>query len=171
SDDACLFPLSIPDNLFAVVSLRQLASMAAEIARDSALASEASSLADEVEVAARRYGVIGEGDAAVWAYEVDGYGTQLFMDDANVPGVCERGDALYRRTRAAAFSARNPYFFSGRAAEGIGGPHAGSRMIWPMSLLMRALTSEEDREIRECLRTLKATHAGTGFMHEAFDQD
>jgi meiotically up-regulated gene 157 (Mug157) protein len=101
------------------------------------------------------------------------------MDDANVPGlaslaylgVCERGDALYRRTRAAAFSARNPYFFSGRAASGIGGPHAGSRMIWPMSLLMRALTSEEDREIRECLLVLKATHAGTGFMHEAFDQD
>jgi meiotically up-regulated gene 157 (Mug157) protein len=44
-------------------------------------------------------------------------------------------------------------------------------MIWPMSVMMRALTSESDAEIRQCLVWLKRSHAGTGFMHEAFDKD
>jgi meiotically up-regulated gene 157 (Mug157) protein len=115
----------------------------------------------------------------VWAYEVDGYGTQLFMDDANTPslislaylGVCEYDDDLYRHTRLAAWSTRNPYFFRGTAGEGIGSPHSGLRMIWPMSQLMRALTSRDDAEIVGCLRAILATHGGTGFIHESFDQD
>ncbi len=65
----------------------------------------------------------------------------------------------------------NPYFFQGSAAEGIGGPHVGLDMIWPMGIIMRALTSSDETEIRFCLHMIKATHAGTGFMHEAFDKD
>jgi meiotically up-regulated gene 157 (Mug157) protein len=179
SDDACLLPFFVPGNLFAVVSLRQLAKMADEIAHDSTLANEANNLANEVQAALRRFGVIGAHGSAVWAYEVDGYGTQLFMDDANTPsltslaylGACDANDPLYRRTRAAAWSERNPYFFRGTAGEGIGSPHSGLRMIWPMSYLMRALTSHDDTEIVSGLRAIKATHGGTGFIHEAFDQD
>ena len=44
-------------------------------------------------------------------------------------------------------------------------------MIWPMSIIVRALTSTDDREIRQCLAWLRDTDAGTGFMHEAFDMD
>jgi len=40
-----------------------------------------------------------------------------------------------------------------------------------MSITMRALTTHDAGEIRQCLQWLKTTHAGTGFMHEAFDQD
>jgi meiotically up-regulated gene 157 (Mug157) protein len=36
---------------------------------------------------------------------------------------------------------------------------------------MRALTSDNNTEIISCLRILKNTHAGTGFMHEGFDKD
>lgn len=86
-------------------------------------------------------------------------------------GFCKRDDARYQRTRSQAWSTRNPYFFSGTAAQGIGGPHEGLRMIWPMSIMVRALTSNDPDEIRQCLHWLKTTHAGTGFMHEAFDQD
>jgi meiotically up-regulated gene 157 (Mug157) protein len=68
-------------------------------------------------------------------------------------------------------SADNPYFFRGRAGEGIGGPHVGVNMIWPLGIIVRALTSTDDREILYCLRMLKNTHARTGFMHEAFDKD
>jgi uncharacterized protein len=103
----------------------------------------------------------------------------LMMDDANAPGLlslaylgcCRADDALYRRTRAFALSDANPYFFRGKAAEGIGGPHAGMNQIWPMSILMRAFTSTNDQEIRQCLRWLRDTTAGTGFMHESFDKD
>ena len=65
----------------------------------------------------------------------------------------------------------NPYFFRGTAAEGIGGPHIGQDMIWPMSITMRALTTHDEREQIQCLRWLKSTHAGTGFMHESFHKD
>ena len=33
------------------------------------------------------------------------------------------------------------------------------------------LTSPDDAEIRACVQTLRATHAGTGFMHESFHKD
>jgi uncharacterized protein len=38
-------------------------------------------------------------------------------------------------------------------------------------LIIQGLTATNDREIRQCLVTLQKTHAGTGFMHEAFNQD
>ena len=171
SDDACLFPLFIPANLFAVTSLRQLAEMAA----DNDLASECTALAQEVSEALQQYGRMND----VWAYEVDGYGNQLFMDDANAPGLlslpylecCKVEDPLYQRTRARVWSNDNPYFFAGSAAEGIGGPHEGLDMIWPMSIMMRALTSTRDDEIRQCVAWLQNTDAGTGFMHESFNKD
>ncbi len=180
SDDACVYPFFVPGNLFAVSSLRQLAQLANELHQDHVFAGACSALADEVEAALRAYGLMhDEQGQEFWAYEVDGYGNQLFMDDANAPGLsslaylgcCAGDDARYRRARERAWSPHNPYFFSGRAADGIGGPHEGLRMIWPMSIIMRALSSDDDGEIRQCLAWLKRTHAGTGFMHEAFDQD
>ena len=44
-------------------------------------------------------------------------------------------------------------------------------MIWPMSIMMRAFTSQDDKEIKECIETLMTTEAGTGFMHESFHKD
>jgi meiotically up-regulated gene 157 (Mug157) protein len=80
-------------------------------------------------------------------------------------------DPIYQNTRKFALSKDNPYFFKGTAAEGIGGPHAGQDMIWPMSITMRALTSKDDAEIKACIESLRKTHAGKGFMHESFHKD
>ncbi|MCI4592645.1 glycoside hydrolase family 125 protein [Sphingobium sp. BYY-5] len=181
SDDACIFPFLVPANLFAVAALRKLAIVASEAAKDNALATDAKALADEVEAATRAHGTMIDPATGqrLWAYEVDGFGNGHFMDDANVPslsalaylGAAPTSDPLFQRTAAAAWSDRNPYFFKGTAAEGIGGPHAGLRMIWPMSIIMHALNSNDDATIRQCLRHLKASHGGTGFIHEAFDQD
>ena len=38
-------------------------------------------------------------------------------------------------------------------------------------MLFRSLTSTDDKEIKNCLDMLQKTHAGTGFMHEAFHKD
>lgn len=180
SDDACVYPLFIPGNLFALGTLRDLATLTVALHDDRKFAAECTALADEIGQALQQHAVMhDEHGNDIWAYEVDGYGNQLFMDDANAPGLSSLAylgcvkpdDARYLRTRARAWSADNPYFFSGKAAQGIGGPHEGLRMIWPMSIIMRALTSDNDSEIRQCLHWLKTTHAGTGFMHEAFDQD
>lgn len=180
SDDACLYSFYVPSNLFAVVSLRQLAEMSAGILKDGELGTECLTLASEVEAAAVKYGRSKDREGGeAWAFEVDAYGNQLFMDDANIPGLlslpylgcCTLGDAVYQRTRRFVLSQNNPYFFKGSAAEGIGGPHEGLDMIWPMALIAQALTSTEDEEIRRCLHWLKTTHTGTGFMHESFHKD
>jgi meiotically up-regulated gene 157 (Mug157) protein len=180
SDDACIYPLFVPANLFAVASLRQLAALAAQGLGEAKLAAEAEALAGEVERALHQYGKTQQvGLGEIWAFEVDGYGNTLKMDDANAPGLlslaylgcCPLDDPLYQRTRHFALSSDNPYFCRGKAAEGVGGPHVGLNMIWPMSITMRALTSNDEQEIRRCLRWLSDTTAGTGFMHEAFDKD
>ena len=180
SDDACVYPFLIPANLFAVVALKQLAEIVSSVLPDQKLRGECLSLAQQVNEAVNRYGkVMVKGHGLVYAYEVDGFGNHLLMDDANVPsllslpylGCCAATDAVYRVTRALILSPENPYFFRGRAGEGVGGPHVGLNMIWPLGIIMRALTSSDDKEILYCLKMLKNTHAGTGFMHEAFDKD
>ena len=180
SDDACVFPLFVPGNLFAVASLRQLAEMSMAIHHDAAFAADCSALADQVEAATRNAGLMRDADGKpFWAYEVDGYGNQLFIDDANAPGLlslaylgcCKFSDPLFRHTRALAWSERNPYFHRGSVAEGIGSPHSGRGTVWPMSIIQYALSSDDDVQIRKCLQWLKSTHAGTGFMHESFDKD
>ncbi len=180
SDDACLLPYLVPSNLFAVVSLRQLQQIAAELYKDRTLAGDAARLADEVEAALQKYAVIDHPrHGRIYAYEIDGFGNALFMDDANVPsllglpylGCCDAADETYRRTRDFVLSPDNPFFFRGSAAEGIGGPHIGPGYIWPLSLIIRAITSSDEAEIETCLRTLIDTTGGTPFMHESFQAD
>ena len=115
----------------------------------------------------------------IYAYEVDGFGNQHLMDDANVPSLLAMAylgdvsidDPIYQNTRRFVWSEDNPYFFRGKAGEGIGGPHVGYDMPWPMSIMMKAFTSTDDAEIKWCIETLMRTDAGTGFMHESFHKD
>jgi len=180
SDDATTLGFLIPSNLFAVVSLRQMAEISSEITGDIAFAQTCRTLAGEVEAAIEKYGIIEHPKyGKVYAYEVDGFGNCICMDDANVPnllalpylGLVEKNDVIYKNTRNLVWSNDNPYFFKGKAAEGLGGPHVGYDMIWPMSIIMRAMTSTDDAEIRWCIRTLRDTDANTGFMHETFHKD
>lgn len=114
-----MYPLFVPANLFAVASLRQLATMSTALHRDAAFAADCTALADEVEAATRKFGQQRDTDGqAYWAFEVDGYGNQLFIDDANAPGLLslaylgcsDRADPVFLRTRQLAWSERNPYF-------------------------------------------------------------
>jgi hypothetical protein len=180
SDDACLYPFLIPANLFAMATLRETAQLLRALDQDADTAADAVALAGEIEAALVRHGRISLTDAQqVWAYEVDGFGNAIFMDDANVPsllglaylGCVAADDPLWRRTAEAAWSDRNPWFARGKAGEGIGGPHVGLRQIWPMSMIIRALSSQDDQIIRKMLRQLRDSDAGTGLMHEAFDAD
>ena len=178
SDDACIFPFLVPSNLFAVTSLRQLAEMAHSIFHDDALANQATSLAKEIEQALHQYAIATTPEGTIWSYEVDGFGSQLLMDDANVPSLLglpylasSSDSELYSRTRTFCWSERNPWFFRGTAGQGIGGPHVGRDMIWPMSQITYALTSTSPQEIRRSLTMLKAAATGFGFMHESYFKD
>ncbi|HVW97950.1 MAG TPA: glycoside hydrolase family 125 protein [Mucilaginibacter sp.] len=180
SDDSTIYPFLIPSNYFAVISLKQMAEMYERLVKDKETAAACRALAAEVSQALQKYAVAQHPEfGKVLAYEVDGYGNQLFMDDSNVPSLLalpylnaiSENDQLYQNTRKMVLSNANPYFFKGTAAEGIGGPHVGLNYIWPMSIIMRALTSNNKAEIKQCLHWLKTTHAGTGFMHESFNKD
>jgi len=180
SDDATTFPFLVPSNYFAVVSLKQLSEIFTVIIKDVVFANKCKQLATEVENALKKYAITNHLNfGPMLAYEVDGFGNQLFMDDANVPsllalpylGAFKSNDPLYLNTRKFTLSDSNPYFFKGKVAQGVGGPHSGMDMIWPLSFTMKALTSTSDSEIKDCIRILRATHAGTGFMHESFFKD
>lgn len=180
SDDATTYQFLIPANFFAVTSLRKAAEILTEVNKEQGLANECKVLADEVEAALKKYATFNHPKyGTIYAFEVDGFGNQLFMDDANVPsllampylGDVDVNDPVYQNTRRFVWSEDNPYFFKGKAGEGIGGPHIGYDMIWPMSIMMKAFTSQDDKEIEDCIRMLMKTDAGTGFMHESFNKD
>ena len=180
SDDATIFPFLIPSNFFAVSSLKQAAEMIRALQSDKTLESNLLNLADEVNAALKKHAIVTHPKyGKIYAFETDGFGSNYLMDDANVPsllslpylGAMSAEDPIYQNTRKFVLSKDNPYFFKGTAGEGIGGPHVGQDMIWPMSITMRGLTSKDDAEIKYCISTLQKTHAGTGFMHESFHKD
>ena len=178
SDDATMFLFLVPSNFFAVTSLRKAAKVLSEVNNEPKMAQECLDLANEVEAALKKYAVYNHPKyGKIYAFEVDGYGNQLILDDANVPsllampylGDVDINDPIYQNTRKFVWSLDNPYFFKGKAGEGIGGPHIGYDMAWPMSIMMKAFTSTDDAEIKACIKMLMDTDAGKGFMHESFN--
>lgn len=180
SDDATQYEFLVPSNFFAVSILRKAAEILESVNGRVDMAAGCRALADEVEGALRKYAVLTHPRfGKIYAYELDGFGNAYLMDDANVPSLLSLGyltdemadDPIYLNTRKFVWSPYNPYFWRGKAGEGIGGPHIGTRSIWPMSIMMKAFTATEDAEIAACLEQLAKSDAGTGFMHESFDKD
>ena len=160
--------------------MTQAAEILQKIKNQNDLAEKMRKLANEVKQAVHQYGVVNHPKyGKIFAFETDGFGGHILMDDANVPsllgmpylGAIDRNDPIYLNTRRFVWSDANPFFYNGKVAEGIGGPHVGKDMIWPMSLIIRGLTSTDPSEIKYSIETLKKTHAGTGFMHESFNKD
>ncbi|MBR3541563.1 MAG: glycoside hydrolase family 125 protein, partial [Bacteroidales bacterium] len=180
SDDATTLLFLVPSNFMAVSSLRKAAEILTTVNHRDDLASRCKTLADEVHTALMEHAIYDHPKyGKIYAYEVDGFGNHLLMDDANVPSLLAMAylgdvaidDPIYQNTRRFVWSDDNPYFFRGEAGEGIGGPHIGHDYIWPMSIMMRAFTSQDDAEIRACIEQLMRTDAGTGRMHESFHKD
>lgn len=180
SDDATQFEFLVPSNFFAASILEKAAEILSEVNGNTALAARCMALAKEVKDALKKYAVIHHPEFGdIYAYEVDGFGNAYCMDDANVPSLLSltylvpemADDPIALNTRRFVWSESNPYFWHGKAGEGIGGPHTGKEVIWPMSIMMKALTATEDSEIKACMEQLLRTDAGTGFIHESFNKD
>lgn len=177
SDDACQYNYLVPSNMMAVVALEQLAAMPLQ---QEELQSRARQLAADIRTSIETHARVKHpGFGTIYAYETDGLGNHNFMDDANVPsllaapymGYCLADDAVYQATRAFVLSSANPYFYQGTAAKGVGSPHTPQDYIWPISLCMQGLTSNDRVEKLLMLETLMSTDAGTGLMHEGFHKD
>ena len=178
SDDATTLLFLVPSNFMAVTTLKKMADVLTTVNHQPALAKECNDLANEVHNALMKYAIYNHPKyGKIYAYEVDGFGNQLLMDDANVPsllampylGDVSLDDPIYQNTRRFVWSDDNPYFFKGKAGEGIGGPHIGYDMAWPMSIMMKAFTSTDDKEIKDYIQMLMDTDADTGMIHESFN--
>jgi len=165
SDDACRYGYLIPSNFFFMNELKQLV---LDSHRASGMA-----LAQEIEDGIEKFALIN----GIYAYEVDGLGNALFIDDANVPSllslpyleVLPASDPNYLQTREFILSKKNPYFFSGTKAMGIGSQHTPANHVWPIAIAVEALTSINKDDRAKALDLLENTDAGTGFMHESFN--
>jgi meiotically up-regulated gene 157 (Mug157) protein len=181
SDDAVTLPYHIPGNAMACVELRHaealLRALPSELKkRAAALLQRAHSIGEALCAALLP---LSQDATQPLPYETDGFGSLVRMDDANLPsllalpvlGYMSAQHASYQATRAFVLSRGNPYFYAGAAGSGVGGPHEGVGLVWPMAVIVQAMTSQSAQEVEACLQVLKSTTAGTGLMHEAFDVD
>lgn len=180
SDDACTYHYNVPGNLFAAASLRQLAELGHGPLDESSLAEEADSLATELEEAVRAHGVVEHPvHGRMLAYEVDGRGNALLMDDANMPSLLSLpltgglmiDDPLYLATRAFVLSEANSSYAQGLTGDGVGSPHTPERHVWPIAAAVRGLASPEIGEKLAVLTALCQTNGPRGRMCESYHVD
>jgi len=180
SDDESVFPYLIPANAVLAVNLVKLAAIL-NVLNEKTLATTAQKIVKDIEKGIKTEGIVKHKEFGnIFAYEVDGFGSQYIMDDPNVPsllslpylGYCSDKDPIYLATRKMALSEANPFYAKGKIVAGMTSPHTGVvSHYWPMATIMQALTSNDEKEIVECLKTLKKSHAGTYFMHESINVD
>lgn len=192
SDDACTFQFFIPANMHMVSELKKarstylkpdiISSATAiksgnEIRNLEIILETTDDFIENIEKGIKDFGILDHPTyGKVYAYEVDGYGSSVFMDDANIPsllsapdmGFLSKDDEVYQNTRKMVLSKNgNPYYLQGKYFKGIGGPHIGIQNAWPMSLLMAIRTTDDDEEIKQNLKMIMDTTAGLGLMHES----
>lgn len=179
SDDACVYQFFIPGNMMVSVVMGYIIKRAQDAGKKD-IEARALRLKADVDAAIEKYGIVEkEGFGKIYAFETDGMGNHLLMDDANVPsllsipyiGYRPMDDEIYQNTRRFILSKENPYYYEGKHMSGIGSPHTPEGYIWAISLIMQALTSDDETEINTMVETLMNTEAGTGYMHEGIDKD
>lgn len=180
SDDSCIYNYLIPSEMMCVVAMKKAATLFEDGFRDTENSARCLRLSNEVNDGIQKFAIVEHPKyGKIYAYETDGLGNHVLMDDANSPsllsapyiGYCDKNNPIYLNTRRFILSKDNPWYFEGKAAHGIGSPHTGKDTIWHISLVMQILTADNEDEKRECLKMLSETHADTYFMHESFNKD
>ena len=165
SDDACVYGYLVPSNLFFLNEL--------ELLPENLKSPESNDLSTDIRKGIQEFAI----NDGCFAYEVDGLGNALFIDDANIPsllslpllGCISTEDESYKATREFILSGNNPYYFSGTKAAGIGSQHTPTGFVWPIALAVQALTDSSISKKLEALDLLEQTDGGTGSMHESFN--
>ncbi len=178
SDDACKYNYLIPSEMMAVVALGDLEEIERTVYRNLLKSNRAKTLRAEVQDGIQKYGeVFTPNYGYVYAYEVDGLGHQLLMDDANIPsllsapyiGYTKPDSFVYRNTRKFLLSKDDPYYYVGSVARGIGSAHTNDGFVWPLALIVQGLTATSDGERQSVLSELLASDPGDHLLHESFD--
>ena len=180
SDDACEYSYLIPSNMFAVVILDYLKEIFTEILKDEEMSKRIVKLRDEIQDGIQKYSKIkNRVNEEIYAYEVDGKGNYIVMDDPGIPsllsapyiGYCNEEDEIYLNTRNTMLSKENPYFYEGKFAKGIGSSHTPKDYVWPMAFAVEGLTTKDKSKKEQILNLLVECDGGTCLMHEGFHAD
>jgi meiotically up-regulated gene 157 (Mug157) protein len=180
SDDSLIYGFNIPQQMGALTALQDLGTLAIAGYNDTELSNEAAAIGAGVRAGIARYGLTYHFKYGwMYAFEVDGNGQTLLMDDANMPnllsaplfGFMRSDDPLYRDTRRFVLSRDNPYYFSGRYAAGLGSPHTPRNWIWPLGIVTRGITALRPSTTLAALLTLSQTDSDDGLIHESFNPD
>ncbi|BDE05715.1 glycosyl hydrolase [Vulcanimicrobium alpinum] len=178
SDDPVRYHYNIPVNMFAAVVMKDLTTIARDVWHDGRMASNAWGLSVQIQRGIEQYGTLQlKPFGRIYAYEVDGLGHANVMDDANIPsllsipyfGYLPKDNSLYLATRRFVLSDRNPYFFRGKYAEGVGSPHTPHGYVWPLALCVQALTSSDEREVSRVFGWIAVSDIGDHRLHESFN--
>jgi len=171
SDDACEMPFHIPSNIHASLLLRRLA-RAAQSTR-SELAKRSEALANQIDAAVKEHAWFEVDGIRTLAYEIDGLGGAVMMDDANYPNLLSlkflglADEQVTKNIREYSLSASNKWHFSNHIISGIGSPHTGVGMVWPLAIAMAGITAENPDEMISSLRIIEQTASGEA-IHESF---
>ena len=178
SDDASVYNYLIPAEMMAVVALGDLEEIERKVYRNLVKAQRAKALRTEVNNGIQEFGLVFTPNYGyIYAYEVDGLGHAVLMDDANIPsllsapyiGYTKASSTVYQNTRRYLLSKDNPYYYTGTLARGIGSAHTNDGWIWPLALIMQGMTATNDSERRDVLSEILATDTGDHLLHEAFN--
>lgn len=130
SDDATILGFFIPANAMMAVELKRMAAIL-KAGSEEALAQTLERWSKTITDGIWEHGVVQHAKfGPVFAYEVDGYGSSILMDDANYPsllalplmGFLPSNDVVYQNTRKMLLSRlSNPYYLEGKQFRGIGG--------------------------------------------------
>ncbi len=180
SDDPVRYHYNIPVNMFASVVMKDLTTIARDVWHDNRMAQNAWGMSVEIQRGIEQYGTLDlKPFGRIYAYEVDGRGHVNAMDDANIPsllsipyfGYLPKTNSLYLATRRFALSDRNPYFFRGKYAEGIGSPHTPHGYVWPLALCVQALTATDEKEVDQLFGWIAVSDVGDHRLHESFNAE
>jgi len=182
SDDDCKYHYLVPANMFASATLKHVERLASNLWEHPQLAEKAKKLREEIDEGIKKWAIVPHPQfGKIYAFEVDGLGNSLLMDDANVPSLMsipylgwDYDPEIYENTRKFILSPSNPTFRVSTDGKfsGYGSPHMAQRIrdnIWPMAQIMQGLTTKNPEEKVSLLKQLTSSDAGTGHMHESYN--
>ncbi|CAG8949311.1 hypothetical protein HYFRA_00004936 [Hymenoscyphus fraxineus] len=176
SDDSTIYQLFIPANMMFSRYLDTTSEIMAQIGDQRNLANHMHNFAQRIRDGITQHGIVNHPKfGQIYAFEVDGYGSQNIMDDANIPsllsapffGYTNTSDPIYQNTRKMILSPYNPYYMKGPVISAVGGPHAGLGLAWPMSSIIQIFTTSSTSEIKEYLHQILSSTDGLGLIHES----
>lgn len=180
SDDACYYNYLIPSEMMAVVALRALIEIETSVFKDRKFLADIKALRNEIDAGIKKFAIVNDKKfGKVYAFEVDGLGNYTLEDDANIPsllslpylGYVSNDDRVYLNTRKMILSKANKNFAEGKVASGIGSEHTPKTYIWPLAMIMDALTENDKQRYSLVLKQILASDPGDHLLHESFDPD